>query len=180
MKTPEPVLSPQEERLQAYLDGELSEDEARAVRAEIEADPEAARTLAVFSALGEEMRRAAQAWEAEAETTFEGFSAAVLARLPEEAPRPQVGAGPGLWGRLVTWLAGHPALAAAATILIVLGAGSVLYLDLPGSHPRSPPALELKGAPTEIEDLSFESGSAVVYKTEGQVTVIWISEDGGS
>ncbi len=173
-------MTPQEERLQAYLDNELPDEEARAVRAEIEADPEAARTLAAFSALGDEMRRAAEAWEAEAEPEFEGFSAAVLARLPEEASRPRAAARPGLWSRLVIWLAGHPALAAAATILIVLGAGSVLYLDLPGSAPRPAPALELKGAPTEIEDLSFESGSAVVYKTEGQVTVIWISEDGGS
>jgi len=176
----DPTLNENEQRLTAYFDGELPEEEAREVEAFLEAHPEAAEAVAGFSMIGSALRSAGDAWEEGVE--FEGFSAGVMERLDAapESPTPAKAAaepGPGLWEGFVRWLAGHPALAAAATVMVVLGAGSVLYLNVPGSHAGTMPALQMRGGATQIEDLSFESGSAVVYKTESDVTIIWLTED---
>ncbi len=172
----EPTLNENEQRLTAYFDGELPEEEAREVEAYLEAHPEAAESMAGFSMVGGALRSAGDAWEEGVD--FESFSSAVMARIPETAAAPRATEErSGLWSTFVHWLAGHPALAAATTVMVVLGAGSVLYLNVPGSHGGAMPALQLQGGATQIEDLSFESGSAVVYKTEGDVTIIWLTED---
>ncbi|MDF1566124.1 MAG: hypothetical protein P1V51_24040 [Deltaproteobacteria bacterium] len=172
-------LNENEQRLIAYFDGELPEAEAREVEAYLEEHPEAVEALASFSLVHGALASAGDAWEEGVD--FEGFSAAVMARIPEEqgAKRPADTREeqPGLWATFVAWLAGHPAFAAAATVMVVLGAGSVLYLNTPGSHIGPMPAFQLKGGATQIEDLSFESGSAVVYKTESDVTIVWLTED---
>jgi len=176
----DPTLTENEALLTAYFDGELQGDEAKQAEQYLAEHPEAAAAQAEFALSGSALRSAAETWEAG--VAFENFSAGVMARLPDQQPAAETarsqGAGPmGLWHTFSVWLAGHPALAAAATIMVVLGAGSVLYLNGPGSPPGPLPGLELHGAATQIQDLSFGSGSAVVYKTDADVTVIWLTED---
>lgn len=162
-----------DERISAWMDGELTPEEAREVEARLEQDPALREEVESLRALGRVLHRAAERWEDE--VSFDGFYDRVAEALPAEAPaRPARRAG--LWAGLSDLFRGHRSAVAAAvaTLLVVVGGTSFYWLDVA----RTRPSLELGDAPARIEDLEVENASAVVYRTQENVTVIWLTEEG--
>lgn len=158
-----------EERLTAYLDEELTPEERAEVDLRLETDPAMAAELEAMRGVGDILRRAADEWERD--VSFDGFYEKVAARLD-----PIESAAPSLLSRFENWLqwsVRHPATAAAFTILIVMGAGSAYW----ASRSAPIPVLHMRGGAVQIENLDFENSSAVVYKTDSDVTIIWLSDE---
>jgi anti-sigma factor RsiW len=165
-----------EMKLSAFLDGALGPDESREVEAWLAEDPDAAAELSAMRGAGSLLKREAEGWDAGVD--FSDFSSKVMARIEAESPAGAGASGGGFLDRLKVGLAAfvaahRSAVAAAATMLVILGGGSFYYLT--GFGAEVP--LEMRGGTTVIEDLSFGDASAVVYRTEADVTVIWVTED---
>lgn len=172
--------------ISAWLDGELDGERAREIEALIAGDEDLAAEARAMEATGGLLRAEVDAAEARVDMT--GFSDRVMASIGSADSEASSGAierdasSRSFFGRLKEGLAEfasahRPVLAAVATMLVVLG-GSSFYFLL--SHqgdvdPASP--VVVRGGPTVIEDLSFGDASAVVYRTESDVTVIWVTED---
>ncbi|MFW5878429.1 MAG: hypothetical protein ACOCVR_01290 [Myxococcota bacterium] len=168
----------------AWLDGELEEERAREVEARVQADSRLRAEIAQLRGAGTALKRTVD--RAEARVNFAGFSDAVMAALDDEAaeaePDEREAREDSFWSRLrhglSKLLATHrPALAAAATMLVILGGSSFYFLLSQESGVKLDDPLVLKGGPTVIEDLTFGDASAVVFRTDADVTVIWVSED---
>lgn len=124
-EAPEPMAG---EDLVALLYGELDPDEAARTGARVQADP------ALSARLGE-MRRVRELFSAMEEEEPPGrLTAQLMAEAARSAPHARAAAAPagaGIWARFVSWLqplAQRPALAAAASLLLVAGVASVLYM----------------------------------------------------
>ncbi len=171
--------------LSAWLDGELDGEKAREIEALLARSPELSEEVRLMRASGALLRQEVDA--AERGLDMSDFSSRVMASI-DSAPSQEMSkkgeavSSGGLLGKirrgLADLLAVHrPAVAAAATMLLVLGGSSFYFLfsNQPEIDPASP--LLVRGGSTVIEDLSFGDASAVVYRTEADVTVIWVTED---
>jgi anti-sigma factor RsiW len=138
------------EDLVALLYGELDGEEAARTGARVEADP------ALSARLGE-MRRVRELFSSMAdEEPPSRLTAQLLAEAARSAPQVRSAAAPaeaGLWARFVSWLqplVQRPALAAAASLVLVAGVAGVLYMrkgeELTSTAPES------KTASTAPED----------------------------
>ncbi|HEU5055634.1 MAG TPA: hypothetical protein VFU21_03890 [Kofleriaceae bacterium] len=138
--------------LLSLLYGELPADEAERTGARVAADP------ALSAQLGE-MRRVRDLFAAlEDEEPPARLTAQLMAEAARSAPQQRRAAAPaeaGFWARLVSWmqpLVQRPALAAAASLVLVAGVAGVLYMkkgeELTSTAP--PPAAEpaLEGTAT--------------------------------
>jgi len=130
--------SAEELRLLDLLYGELDGDAAATARAEADADPERSAELEAFGQLRELMRELPDE-EPPAAITAQLMHAAARAR-PSAAPAAV--AGVGLWARLRAWFRPvmmHPAMAAAATFVLVAGVAGTLYLtgNFGAAEPRT-------------------------------------------
>lgn len=125
-EAPEPMAA---EELVSLLYGELEPDEAARTGARIDADP-------VLSARLGEMRRVRELFSSLEEQEPPGrLTAQLMAEAARAAPQARRAAAPaaeaGWWSRFVSWLQPvlqRPALAAAASLLLVAGVASVLYM----------------------------------------------------
>jgi hypothetical protein len=124
-EAPEPMAA---EDLVSLLYGELEPDEAARTGARVEADP-------VLSARLGEMRRVRELFASLEEQEPPGrLTAQLMAEAARAAPQARRAAAPaeaGLWSRFVSWLQPvlqRPALAAAASLVLVAGVASVLYM----------------------------------------------------
>ena len=161
-------------RISAYVDGALSPEEAEAFAARLEAEPELAAEAEVYRALGDALRRDADL--AEKAVDFDGFYEGVAARLtPRPATRPAPGRARRLAGAFARLLQRPALTAAAATFLFVVGAGSFYLLRETRTQP-----VTFQGGPAVIEDLSVDGGGAVVYRTQSNNTVIWLTANKGT
>jgi len=134
------------EDLVALLYGELDADQAARTGAQVEADP------ALASRLGE-MRRVRELFSAmEDEEPPSRLTAQLMAEAARSAPQARAAAVPaeaGIWARFVSWLqplVQRPALAAAASLVLVAGVAGVLYMrkgeELTSTTPASTPVSE--------------------------------------
>ncbi len=182
-----------EMELSAWLDGELDESRAREIEAMVSEDPELAAEMRAMRGAATLLRREVDA--AEKRVDMSGFAGKVMSAIAAASPADEgsaavsssaapreAGSGAALFGRLrgklADLFAAHkPALAAAATMLVILGGGSFYFLlsQQAGVEDSSP--VVVQGGRAVIEDLSFGDGSAVVYRTESDVTVIWVTEE---
>jgi len=115
------------EDLVSLLYGELPADEAERTGARVAADP-------TLSARLGEMRRVRDLFGSlEDEEPPARLSAQLMSEAARAAPQPRRAAAPeaGLWARFVSWLqplVQRPALAAAASLVLVAGVAGVLYM----------------------------------------------------
>ena len=171
--------------LSAWLDGELDQGKAREIEASVARDPEVQAEVRAMEAAGAILRREVDA--AEARVDMSDFSAKVMSSIESASPSVEGAAGPKkeaasildrLRGGLKGVLALHrPAVAAAAGVLLLLGGGSAYLLYSQEGKVDPTGSVVVRGGATVIEDLRFGEGSAVVYRTESDVTVIWVTED---
>jgi hypothetical protein len=124
-EVPEPMEG---EDLVSLLYGEMDPDEAERTSARVAGDPSMAARL-------DEMRRVRELFSSMAEEEPPGrISAQLLAEAARVAPQPRrvaPAAEAGLWARFVSWLqpvVQRPALAAAASLVLVAGVAGVLYM----------------------------------------------------
>jgi len=124
-EVPEPMAG---EDLVSLLYGELEPDEAARMSARVATDP-------TMSARLGEMRRVRELFSAmDEEEPPNRLTAQLLAEAARAAPQPRRAAAPaeaGLWARFVSWLqplTQRPALAAAASLVLVAGVAGVLYM----------------------------------------------------
>jgi len=177
MKESNPTQDAREALLSAYVDGELPADEAAEIEAWLDESPAGAAAAEELRGVGAILREAAEGWEREVD--FGGFWDSVEGRIEAEGGfvrAPEASAGPLAWlrGALEGFVA-RPALAAsAATVLLAVGVGSAFFMG-PSGH-NQVGFLDFTGS-AEIEDLDFERGSAVVYKTPEDLTVIWLVDE---
>lgn len=162
------------ERLSAYVDGELAPEARAELEKRLAAEPALQAEVRAMRATGDAMRRAADDWEKDVD--FDGFYEKVAARI-ETRPSPRSSLAARLAGKLAEWSRAHrPAVAAAAaTLLVLVGGGSLFLMRIEAPRP-----LSLKGGPAVIETLSVDEASAVVYRTKSNNTVIWLTEDKGT
>lgn len=174
-----------EDRLQKYFDGELSGDEAEAVRRELEADADLRAKLDGLAHLRDMVRVHARAEEADVDS--EAMWKAIEARMGEDivddepmfptAVRPERPALEAVKGgqkaepkRARVWLGivGTITAAAAAVLLYVQpwNTGTQIVTPPPGS---------------EIEEVDFGYSTGAVFSVEGQegarYAVVWISDE---
>ncbi len=117
------------EDLVSLLYGELEPDEAARTGARVDADP-------ILSARLGEMRRVRELFSSLDDQEPPGrLTAQLMAEAARAAPQTRRVAAPaaeaGLWSRFVSWLQPvlqRPALAAAASLVLVAGVASVLYM----------------------------------------------------
>ncbi len=144
-EAPEPMAG---EDLVSLLYGEMEPDEAERTGARVASDP------ALSARLGE-MRRVRDLFSSlEEEDPPSRLTAQLMAEAARAAPQPRRAAAPaeaGLWSRFISWLqplAQRPALAAAASLVLVAGVAGVLYMrkgdELTSTAP--PPAAETETA----------------------------------
>ena len=125
-EVPEPMAG---EDLVSLLYGELEPDEAARASAQVAGDPTASARLG-------EMRRVRDLFAAmEDEEPPSRLTAQLMAEAARSAPQTRRAAAPqpeaGLWARFVSWLqplVQRPALAAAASLVLVAGVAGVLYM----------------------------------------------------
>ena len=134
------------EDLVSLLYGELEPDAAERAGARVAADP-------VLSARLGEMRRVRELFGAlEDEEPPARLTAQLMAEAARSAPQARKAAAPpeaGFWARFVSWLqpiVQRPALAAAASLVLVAGVAGVLYLkkgeELTSTAPPPAPAAD--------------------------------------
>ncbi len=177
-----------EQKLSAWLDGELDAREAREVESWLASDPRAKARLEAMRSVSFAVRHGVDA--AETRIDFAGFASQVMASTAEtegeKAPGRCADGLPrdssfwaGVRERLTSLSGGKRALlAAAAGLLVAISAGSyhLLSSDEVEVVPTGP--LVVRGGATVIEDLRFEEASAVVsFRTDADVTVIWVTEE---
>jgi hypothetical protein len=158
------------EELLDLLYGELPPDEERAVRARVAGDPALSAELA-------ELERVRQLVHALPEAEPPGrLSAQLLSQAAQLAPRGEPAAeraGGGLWARLRSWfepVIAHPALSAAASLLLLAGVAGVLIArggdDMADVHRNAPanevPASASESAPEPALPPSPETGDPAV------------------
>src|SRR3970040_1892434 len=138
-------LSPEELRLLDLLYGELEGEEEAAALREVEADAERADEMAAFSRVRQMVRELPEQEPPTAVSARLMHAAAMAA----PAARP-VDERPGLWGRLKGFFAPvlmHPAMAAAATFVLVAGVAGTLYLT--GNFDRAEPRARSRATPPD-------------------------------
>src|SRR6185503_14336636 len=134
------------EDLVALLYGELDADQAARTGAQVESDPAQAARF-------DEMRRVRELFSAmEDEEPPSRLTAQLMAEAARSAPQARAAAIPaeaGMWARFVSWLqplVQRPALAAAASLVLVGGVAGVLYMrkgeELTSTTPASTPVSE--------------------------------------
>ncbi len=111
----------------------------------------------------------------------QALSARLLLAAAEHAPRrPGAAAvepeGPGLWARVRTWFApmfAHPGLAAAATLVVVVGVGGALYLRGKGAaheptlRRANEPATAASADPTQKDQQAALPGATGAFGGDG-------------
>lgn len=175
------------ELLERYVDHELAPDEVAAVEARIAEDESwsAAHVelLALRALLQDDVEAATDAAD------FDGFFAAVEARLPHEAParaeairspaRPET--EPGLWTRLRAWWGRNwtPVLIGAA-----VAAAVALWVGFGGGAAPDPAAPIIadgaSAAPVIVDAVSNEGDKTVLISQpagEDGATVIWLLDE---
>ena len=134
------------EDLVGLLYGELDAEQAARTGARVEADPAQAARLG-------DMRRVRELFSAmEDEEPPSRLTAQLMAEAARSAPQARSAAAPaeaGIWARFVSWLqplVQRPALAAAASLVLVAGVAGVLYMrkgeELTSTTPASTPVSE--------------------------------------
>lgn len=175
------------ELLERYVDHELAPDEVAAVEARIAEDEtwSAAHVglLALRALLQDDVEAATDAAD------FDGFYAAIEARLPQETPAgaavapspPRAAAEPGLWARLRAWWGQNwtPVLIGAA-----VAAAVALWVSFGGSAAPDPAAPIVadgaSAAPVVVDAVSNEGDKTVLISQpagEDGATVIWLLDD---
>ncbi len=134
------------EDLVALLYGELDSEQAARTGARVDADP------ALAARLGE-MRRVRELFSAMEDEEPPGrLTAQLMAEAARSAPQARAAAArreAGIWARFISWLqplVERPALAAAASLVLVAGVAGVLYMkkgeELTSTTPASTPVSE--------------------------------------
>lgn len=164
----------EDEQLQRFFDGELPEEEEKAVRAMLEGSPESAKDLASWQRIRDGIEEAASTWRGELDSDalfsrIEAELAAPEAVTPSSRPSvPELHVVPGgrerrVWGGVAVGLA-----AAAAISLGVLG--------WPGDS--SPPEMA-RGS--QVVRVDFGEYAGTVFEVEGgsgqPLSVVWISDE---
>lgn len=178
------------ELLMRYHDGEVSEEEARAVEHALEQDPKVQDELEAYGEVGSFMR----AWgEAHGASKFD-ISDSVLAAI--DPPHARVHS---LLPRIATWISLGAAIAAGSMLVIRSWSGPHVQAPVraassgnpAGMTAQSAPSAELPAALTEEEELKFppatiesvdfgaNPGTVFVVSTESSETpVVWLPDDG--
>jgi len=158
------------EDLVALLYGELEPDEAARTGARVEADP------ALSARLGE-MRRVRELFSSMAdEEPPNRLTAQLMAEAARSAPQARASAAPaaeaGIWARFVSWLqplVQRPALAAAASLVLVAGVAGVLYMkkgeELTSTAPEPSTASETTAQQATVEATPPEAPPPVTAAT---------------
>lgn len=186
-----------EDRLQQYFDGELTGDDADAMRRELEESSEVRAKLEGLAHLRTLLTRAAEERgdEVDSEALFAGITAKLAessgdddpmfpaSREPEPA-RPKLGVIPG--GKApekrtpkranVVWIGTAAVLAIAAAVLLAV----VRPFGTGDTEPVQPLA---KATPqgSEVVDVDFGYSTGAIFSVEGRegerIAVVWISDD---
>ncbi|MEM7434447.1 MAG: hypothetical protein AAF436_04780 [Myxococcota bacterium] len=163
----------EQERLQMFFDGELSSEEAEAVRRQLEDSPEGAAELAAWQAIRDGIREVSDPWPdaVDSDELFARIEADIRAPAVERNSResmPALRVVPGGRERRV-WGGVAAGLAAAAAILL-----AVLTLPEEGTTPGM-----VRGS--KVVAVDFGEYAGTVFEVEGgagqPLSVVWISDE---
>jgi anti-sigma factor RsiW len=170
-----------DDTLQRYYDGELSPVEERAVRARVDADPDARARLAKLARLSELFQMAGE--EMGAEVDSEALFAGIQGGLKQQA---ELGLGARLslvkdeWlehrrGMVMT-LIGTTAVAAAALLTVLVPHGDATQVASAPATTLGQPAVH----GSKVENVDFGSNTGTVFEIESKgvtTAVVWIADD---
>lgn len=160
------MMCPEEQQLQRFADGELSERLAKQIAEHLDSCPQCAAAVGRLENVGKlvsgAIRKETQSHD------LRGVWEKVRLGIASPAPRP------GFWEKLSTLLLTPAAKLAYAGLIVFLGAFVVIRSFLPSGSDQKP-ALVRRAQVDSVASYSPEVAVSVVLAYEDQSAVVWIT-----